>query len=105
MTDLKGNTALVAGSTSEIGRATTIAWAAEYSPIGVRVNAISPGPKHTRMMEAVRKETLNHIAALAPADRVAEPEELAVAIVFLEGDDASFIRGVTLAVDGGRVAT
>jgi NAD(P)-dependent dehydrogenase (short-subunit alcohol dehydrogenase family) len=83
----------------------TKAWAAEYGPSGVRVNAVAPGPTRTRMMEAVPDEMVNHLAALAPAGRVAEPEELAAAIVFLASDDASFVHGVTLAVDGGRVAT
>jgi NAD(P)-dependent dehydrogenase (short-subunit alcohol dehydrogenase family) len=83
----------------------TKTWAAEYGPSGVRVNAVAPGPTHTRMMEAVPEEMVNQLAALAPAGRVAEPEELASAIVFLASDDASFVHGVTLAVDGGRVAT
>jgi len=83
----------------------TKAWAAEYGPSGVRVNAVAPGPTHTRMMEAVPDEMVNQLAALAPAGRVAQPEELAAAIVFLASDDASFVHGVTLAVDGGRVAT
>jgi NAD(P)-dependent dehydrogenase (short-subunit alcohol dehydrogenase family) len=48
---------------------------------------------------------VSQLAALAPAGRVARPEELAAAIVFLASDDASFVHGVTLAVDGGRVAT
>src|SRR5579859_1811411 len=83
----------------------TKAWAAEYGPSGVRVNVVAPGPTHTRMMEAVPDEMVNQLAALAPAGRVAQPEELAAAIVFLASDDASFVHGVTLAVDGGRVAT
>src|SRR5271154_1823038 len=83
----------------------TKAWAAEYGPSGVRVNAVAPGPTHTRMMEAIPAEMVNQLAALAPAGRVAQPEELAAAIVFLASDDASFVHGVTLAVDGGRVAT
>ena len=53
----------------------TKAWAAEYGPSGVRVNAVSPGPTHTRMMEAVPEEMVNQLAALAPAGRVAEPED------------------------------
>jgi NAD(P)-dependent dehydrogenase (short-subunit alcohol dehydrogenase family) len=83
----------------------TKAWAAEYGPSGVRVNAVAPGPTRTRMTEAVPEEMVNQLAALAPAGRVAQPEELAAAIVFLASDDASFVHGVTLAVDGGRVAT
>ena len=83
----------------------TKAWAAEYGPSGVRVNAVAPGPTRTRMMEAVPEEMVSQLAALAPAGRVAQPEELAAAIVFLASDDASFVHGVTLAVDGGRVAT
>jgi NAD(P)-dependent dehydrogenase (short-subunit alcohol dehydrogenase family) len=83
----------------------TKTWAAEYGPSGVRVNAVAPGPTRTRMMEAVPEEMVNQLAALAPAGRVAQPEELAAAIVFLASDDGSFIQGITLAVDGGRVAT
>ena len=48
---------------------------------------------------------VSQLAALAPAGRVARPGELAAAIVFLASDDASFVHGVTLAADGGRVAT
>ena len=83
----------------------TKTWAAEYGGRGVRVNAVAPGPTRTRMMEAAPEEVVNAHAALAPAGRVAEPEELAAAIVFLASDDASFVHGVTLAVDGGRTAT
>jgi NAD(P)-dependent dehydrogenase (short-subunit alcohol dehydrogenase family) len=83
----------------------TKAWAAEYGPSGVRVNAVAPGPTRTALMEAVPEEMVNQLAALAPAGRVARPTELAAAIVFLASDDASFVHGVTLAADGGRVAT
>src|SRR6201995_391859 len=83
----------------------TKAWSAEYGACGVRVNAVAPGPTRTRMMEDVPDEMVIQLAALAPAGRVAEPAELAAAIVFLASDDASFVHGVTLAVDGGRVAT
>jgi NAD(P)-dependent dehydrogenase (short-subunit alcohol dehydrogenase family) len=83
----------------------TKAWAAEYGPRGVRVNAVAPGPTRTRMMEAVPDDMVHQLASLAPAGRVAEPEELASAIDFLASDDASFVHGITMAVDGGRVAS
>ena len=83
----------------------TKAWAAEYGPQGVRVNAVAPGPTRTPMMEAAPPDMVREAAAAAPAGRVGRPEGLAAAIVFLASDDASFVHGVTLAVDGGRVAT
>jgi NAD(P)-dependent dehydrogenase (short-subunit alcohol dehydrogenase family) len=83
----------------------TKAWAAEYGPSGVRVNAVAPGPTRTALTETIPEEMVSQLAALAPAGRVAQPAELAAAIVFLASDDSSFVHGVTLAVDGGRVAT
>ena len=55
----------------------TKAWAAEYGPIGVRVNAVAPGPTRTRMMEAVPDEMVNQLAGLAPAgSRGSSPRNL-----------------------------
>ena len=82
----------------------TKSWAAEFGPSGVRVNAVSPGPVRTPMSEAMG-DMPNQMAALAPAGRVAAPEELAAAIAYLASDDASFVQGVILPVDGGRAAT
>src|SRR5213083_2042646 len=81
----------------------TKAWAAEYGPSGVRVNAVSPGPTRTEGTEAMG-EALQQLAAQAPAGRPATADEIAEAIVFLATDRASFIHGVTLAVDGGGTA-
>jgi len=81
----------------------TKVWAAEYGPSGVRVNAVSPGPTRTEGTEAMG-EALQQLAAQAPAGRPATADEIAEAIVFLATDRASFIHGVTLAVDGGRTA-
>jgi NAD(P)-dependent dehydrogenase (short-subunit alcohol dehydrogenase family) len=83
----------------------TKAWAAEYGGRGVRVNAVAPGPTRTPSIADVGEAMAKQIAAKAPAGRMGEPEELASAIVFLASDDASFVHGVTLAVDGGRLAT
>jgi len=81
----------------------TKAWAAEFGPSGVRVNAVSPGPTLTEGTAAMG-EQLEHLAAMAPAGRIASPQEIAASIVYLVSDDASFVHGAILPVDGGRVA-
>jgi len=91
------------GSTKAAINLLTKAWAAEYGPKGVRVNAVSPGPTRTEGTEAMG-EGLEQLAAQAPAGRPASAEEIAEAIVFLATDRASFIHGANLAVDGGRTA-
>lgn len=81
----------------------TKSWAAEFGPSGVRVNAVSPGPTRTEGT-AVFGPGLDELASPAPAGRVAAPEEIAASIAFLAGPEASFVQGVVLDVDGGRVA-
>ena len=81
----------------------TKSWAAEYGPSGVRVNAVSPGPTRTEG-SAGMGEALDQLAAAAPARRVGLPEEIASAIVYLASDEASFVQGALLPVDGGRIA-
>ena len=81
----------------------TKAWAAEYGPKGVRVNAVSPGPTRTEGTDAMG-EGLEQLATQAPAGRPAAADEIAEAIVFLATDRSSFIYGAKLAVEGGRTA-
>jgi NAD(P)-dependent dehydrogenase (short-subunit alcohol dehydrogenase family) len=81
----------------------TKSWAAEYGPSGVRVNAVSPVPTRTEGT-AEMGEALDQLASAAPAGRPALPEEIASAIVYLASEEASFVHGVLLPVDGGRVA-
>jgi NAD(P)-dependent dehydrogenase (short-subunit alcohol dehydrogenase family) len=76
------------------------AWAAEYGPRGVRVSAVAPRLTRTPANEGFG-DTSAQLAALVPAGRVADPAEIA----YLASDDASFIYGVTIPVDGGRIAT
>ena len=81
----------------------TKSWAAEYGPAGVRVNAVSPGPTRTEGTAGMG-EALDQLAAAAPSGRPGLPEEIASAIVYLASDEASFVQGALLPVDGGRVA-
>jgi NAD(P)-dependent dehydrogenase (short-subunit alcohol dehydrogenase family) len=81
----------------------TKSWAAEYGPSGVRVNAVSPGPTRTEGT-AEMGEALDQLASAAPAGRPGLPEEIASAVVYLASEEASFVHGVLLPVDGGRVA-
>lgn len=81
----------------------TKAMALELASRGVRVNAVAPGVTETRMNEDLRADTDSSARLLAsvPMGRFATPEEQAAAIAFLVSDDASYITGAILAVDGG----
>jgi NAD(P)-dependent dehydrogenase (short-subunit alcohol dehydrogenase family) len=93
----------VYGATKAALNLLTKSWAAEYGASGVRVNAVSPGPTRTPAVEFMG-EVLDQIAAQAPLQHVARPSEIADAIVYLAGTEATFITGTTLNVDGGRTA-
>jgi NAD(P)-dependent dehydrogenase (short-subunit alcohol dehydrogenase family) len=82
----------------------TKAWAAEYGPNGIRVNAVSPGPTRTPGTAAMGEEGIQQLAATLPLGRAADPGEIANTIVYLASDEASFINGAIVPVDGGRVA-
>jgi len=81
----------------------TKAWAAEYGPKGVRVNAVSPGPTRTPGTEA-QGDGFPAIVSTIPLGRAAAPEEIAETIVFLASGKASYLNGAVIPVDGGRVA-
>lgn len=76
-------------------------WTAELAPQGIRVNVIAPGPTDTDMMAAVAEDTRAAIVAPIPMGRMARPSEVAAAALFLLSDDASYIAGAELCVDGG----
>jgi NAD(P)-dependent dehydrogenase (short-subunit alcohol dehydrogenase family) len=82
----------------------TKAWAAEYGPLGVRVNAVSPGPTRTPGTSVMGEDAINQLAATLPLGRAADAREIANTIVYLASDDASFVNGAIVPVDGGRVA-
>nr|WP_245594352.1 SDR family oxidoreductase [Actinospica robiniae] len=78
----------------------TRAWAAEFGPQGVRVNAISPGVVHEPMTHGAHPGDV--MMNGTPAGRVGTPEEIAYAAVYLASDEAKFVHGIVLDVDGGR---
>jgi acetoacetyl-CoA reductase len=81
----------------------TKALALETARGGITVNAICPGYINTEMVQAVPKDVLEQkILPLIPANRLGEPEEIARAVVFLAAEDAGFITGSTLSVNGGQ---
>ena len=78
----------------------TVSLASELGPKGIRVNAVAPGIIETDMMKAVPKEVIEPMIQQIPLRRLGQPEDIAKAFVFLASDDASYITGVVLSVDG-----
>jgi 3-oxoacyl-[acyl-carrier protein] reductase len=74
--------------------------AKELARFGITVNAISPNA-HTRMIAGIPAEKLTQLTAATPMGRFAEPSEMAAAVAFLASDEAAYITGVVLPVDGG----
>lgn len=81
----------------------TKALALETARLGITVNAICPGYIHTEMLDAVAPEVMEKsILPQIPVGRLGRPEEIARAVLFLAGDDAGFITGSTLSINGGQ---
>ena len=78
----------------------TLSLARELGPKGIRVNAVAPGITETDMMKAVPKSVIEPMIAQIPLRRLGQPEDIANAFVFLASDEASYITGVVLQVDG-----
>ncbi|HEY9843417.1 MAG TPA: 3-oxoacyl-ACP reductase FabG [Candidatus Obscuribacterales bacterium] len=81
--------------------ALTKTWSLEFARYGIRVNAVAPGFTDTEMMRTIPAEVLEKIVAKVPLRRLARPEEIAAAYTFLASDEAAFITGQVLYVDGG----
>lgn len=83
----------------------TRTWAAEFSPAGVRVNTVAPGPTRTDMvLTALGEEGAQQVAKTTLLGRLATPREIAEVILFLATDRAAYLTGATIAADAGRTA-
>ena len=80
----------------------TMALAQEAASSGITVNTISPGYTATPMVTAIRQDVLDKIIAQIPVKRLAQPEEIAAAVSYLCSNEASFVTGINMPVNGGQ---
>lgn len=76
--------------------------AKELGPLGIRVNAIAPGPIETEMIHQYNDDMLKQLASESSLRRLGKPEEIAQTALFLASEQASYINGEIIKVDGGR---
>lgn len=96
-----GQTNYAAAKWGVIGMTKT--WAKELGRKGIRVNAVAPGFIMTPMTEAVPEKVLDMMKEKAPLQKLGKPEDIANAFLYLASDEASFVTGTVLSVDGGLV--
>jgi 3-oxoacyl-[acyl-carrier protein] reductase len=96
-----GQTNYVATKAGVVGM--TKVWARELGRYGVRVNAVAPGFTATEILVSMPEKVLDGMRARTPLGRLGEPRDIANAYLFLASDEASFITGAVLRVDGGIV--
>ncbi len=99
----------MSGSTKRCESGITKHLAVEWADHGIRVNAVAPGTIRTERVRHLPEEPggteyLEAIERMHPVGRLGEPEEVANAILFLASEEASFITGAILPVDGGYLA-
>jgi len=96
-----GQTNYVATKAGVVGM--TKVWARELGKFGIRVNAVAPGFIMTEMVAKMPEEVLAGMRAKTPLGRLGEPEDIANTYLWLSTDEASYISGTTISVDGGIV--
>jgi 3-oxoacyl-[acyl-carrier protein] reductase len=96
-----GQTNYAASKAGIIGM--TRVWARELGRYNIRVNAVAPGFTATELVHSMPRKILDGMLARTPLARLGQPQEIANAYLFLASDEASFIHGITLRVDGGMV--
>lgn len=96
-----GQTNYVAAKAGVIGMTKT--WARELGPSKIRVNAVAPGFTATEMITTVPEKVLDDVRSKNCLRRLADPQDIANAFLFLASDEASYITAQTLLVDGGQI--
>jgi len=99
---LAGMAAYTAAKHAVVGLTRTAAL--EHAASGIRVNCVAPGYVGTARMLATPDEVLEHLAAAHPVPRLARPTEIANLVAFLLSDEAPFLTGATIPIDGGYTA-
>ena len=94
-----GQTNYAAAKAGVIGMTQT--WAKELGRKGVTANAVAPGFIHTEILDAMPADVLDKMKAKVPVQRLGKPEEIAAVNAFLASDDAAYINGAVISVDGG----
>lgn len=89
------------GGTKGALESMTRAWTAEFSPSGVRVNIVAPGPVYT---DGSSDDLIAALGATTPFNRGAQPDEIAQVVAFLASPNSSYLTGAIVPVDGGRTA-
>lgn len=97
-----GQTNYVATKAGVIGM--TKVWAREFGRKGITVNAVAPGFINTEMVQTIPENIIEDLKKRTPVGRLGEPEDIASAYAYLASEEAGFISGTTLSVDGGVVA-
>jgi 3-oxoacyl-[acyl-carrier protein] reductase len=96
-----GQTNYVATKSGVIGM--TKVWAREYGRYGIRVNAVAPGFISTEMVQKMPDNVINDMKTHTPLGRLGTPEDVANVYAFLASEEAAFIHGAVISVDGGIV--
>ena len=96
-----GQTSYVASKAAVIGM--TRVWARELGPRGITVNAVAPGFIGTEILRSMPEPILRGMVERTPVRRIGETRDIALAYLYLASDEASFVNGAVLSVDGGLV--